>query len=80
MCTKNIQKPSQGYGKFNNSKWLKILGFTTLLEGGMRGDLIETFKILKKVRTYLREHIFTISKWAKTLMAHPIKLTDFFRE
>lgn len=55
MCTKNIQTPSQGYGKLNNSKWLKILRFTTLLEGGMRGDLIETFKILKEVRTYLRE-------------------------
>ena len=52
---------------------------TTLLERRMRGDLIETFKILNDFNNY-GKHFFNLSERTGNLVARPKKLThsDFF--
>ena len=60
---------------------LKKLGMTTLLERRMRGDLIETFKILNGYTNYGSD-FFNLSKRTGNLVARPGKVRnmDFFSE
>jgi hypothetical protein len=65
----------------NYEQRLKSLGMTTLLERRMRGDLIETFKILNGFNNY-GEQFFNLSERTGNLVSRPKKLSnlDFFGE
>ena len=59
---------------------LRKLGLTTLLERRMRGDLIETFKILNRLNNY-GENFFNLSARTNNLVARPGRRNiDFFGE
>ena len=59
---------------------LKKLGLTTLLERRMRGDLIETFKILNGLNDY-GNNFFNLSTRTNNLVARPgSRNIDFFGE
>ena len=49
---------------------LEYLNLTTLLERRVRGDLIETFKIVSGISNY-GEHFFTISRSGTKLISRP---------
>ena len=59
---------------------LRKLGLTTLLERRMRGDLIESFKILNSINNY-GNSFFNLSRRTNNLVARPGRRTvDFFGE
>ena len=59
---------------------LNKLGLTTLLERRMRGDLIETFKILNELNDY-GNNFFNLSTRTNNLVARPgSRNIDFFGE
>ena len=59
---------------------LRKLGLTTLLERRMRGDLIESFKILNSLNNY-GNSFFNLSRRTNNLVARPGRRTvDFFGE
>ena len=60
---------------------LKKLKLTTLFERRMRGDLIETYKILNKKTNY-GAHFFNLSTRTSNLVAKPgnVKNNDFFSD
>ena len=60
---------------------LNCLGLTTLLERRMRGDLIETFKILKGLNNYGKQ-FFNLSERTNNLVSRPKKFAnlDFLGE
>ena len=72
-----------GLEDLSYKKSLEALGLTTLLERRMRGDLIETFKILKGL-THYGTNFFNISPRTGNLVAREISKTkstkqlDFF--
>ena len=70
-----------GMDGLSYSERLKKLKLTTLLERRMRGDLIETFKILKSKTNY-GANFFNLSGRTSNLIARPggVKNTDFFSE
>ena len=59
-----------GIGLLPYNARLEKLNLTTLLERRVRGDLIETFKILSGIANY-GEHFFTISRSGTKLVARP---------
>ena len=69
----------EGMSGLNYEQRLKALDMTTLLERRMRGDLIETFKILNDFNNYGKQ-FFNLSERTGNLVARPKKLThsDFF--
>ena len=69
----------QGLDSLTYQERLKKLGLTTLLERRMRGDLIETFKILNQMNNY-GSHFFNLSTRTNNLVARPggNKNMDFF--
>ena len=71
----------EGMQDLNYEQRLKKLGLTTLLERRMRGDLIETFKILTGVNNY-GSSFFNLSCRTNNLVSRPLHLTnpDFFSE
>ena len=70
-----------GMQELSYQQRLKKLGLTTLLERRMRGDLIETFKILKGLNNY-GTSFFNVSSRTNNLVSRPKSLTnpDFFGE
>ena len=70
-----------GMQNFNYRERLSKLNMTTLLERRMRGDLIETFKILNSFSNY-GTHLFNLSDRTQNLVCRSAKLTniDFFSE
>ena len=70
-----------GMSDLNYEQRLKKLGLTTLLERRMRGDLIETFKILNGFNDY-GQSFFNLSDRTNNLVSRPKNLTntDFFGE
>ena len=70
-----------GMSDLNYEQRLKKLGLTTLLERRMRGDLIETFKILNGFNNY-GQSFFNLSDRTNNLVSRPKNLTntDFFGE
>ena len=70
-----------GMSDLSYERRLKKLGMTTLLERRMRGDLIETFKILNDFNNYGR-NFFNVSDRTNNLISRPKKLTnvDFLGE
>lgn len=70
-----------GMTELNYKQRLEKLNMTTLLERRMRGDLIETFKILNGFTNY-GESFFNQSSRTNNLISRPAKLTslDFFSE
>ena len=70
-----------GMSDLNYEKRLKSLGMTTLFERRMRGDLIETFKILNGLNNY-GSNFFNLSERTNNLVSRPKKFTniDFFGE
>ena len=71
----------EGMSDLNYEERLKKLGMTTLLERRMRGDLIETFKILNGFNNYGTD-FFNLSDRTGNLVSRPKKLTnvDFLGE
>ena len=69
----------KGMDSLSYHERLKKLGLTTLLERRMRGDLIETFKILNKFNKYGGE-FFNLSTRTNNLVARPggSRNIDFF--
>ena len=62
------------------SERLQKLGLTTLLERRMRGDLLETFKILSKITNY-GDGFFNLSSRTNNLVSRPgTSNRDFFSE
>ena len=70
-----------GMQELSYQQRLKKLGLTTLLERRMRGDLIETFKILSGLNNY-GTSFFNVSSRTNNLVSRPKSLTnpDFFGE
>ena len=70
-----------GMHDLNYKQRLQKLGLTTLLERRMRGDLIETFKILNGLNNY-GTSFFNLSSRTNNLVCRPRNLTnpDFFGE
>jgi|TARA_B110000196_G_C21147904_1_gene667753 hypothetical protein len=70
-----------GMSDLNYEQRLKSLGMTTLFERRMRGDLIETFKILNGFNNYGSD-FFNLSERTNNLVSRPKKLTniDFLGE
>ena len=58
---------------------LEKLGWTFLLERRMRGDLIETFKIIYGIFNYGR-HSFNISSWTENLLSRQVAKTKSFNQ
>ena len=70
----------RGMDNLTYSSRLKKLGLTTLLERRMRGDLIETFKVLNNFNNY-GSQFFNLSQRTGNLVVRPNrKHTDFFSE
>ena len=70
-----------GMADLNYKQRLEKLSMTTLLERRMRGDIIETFKILNGFNNY-GSKFFKLSDRTKHLIYRPSKVTntDFFSE
>ena len=51
---RKVTRAISGLRDFTYKQRLESLGLTTLLERRMRGDLIETFKILNNKNNYLQ--------------------------
>ena len=51
-CQRQFTRMISGMSVLNYRQRLEHLGMTTLLERGMRGDLIETFKIINGLINY----------------------------
>ena len=69
-----------GMENLSYSSRLNKLGLTTLLERRMRGDLIESFKILNNFTNY-GSNFFNVSQRTGNLVIRPSKKnTDFFSE
>ena len=68
-----------GMSGLNYKQRLKSLGLTTLLERRMRGDLIETFKILQGFNNYGKQ-FFNLSERTGNLVSRERRLSniDFF--
>ena len=64
---REVTKVVLGCENMNYKERLQKLGLTTLLERRMRGDLIETFKILNGFTDYGYEW-FNISEWTGKLV------------
>lgn len=80
---RKLTKKINGFGDFSYRQRLESLGLTTLLERRMRGDLIETFKILAGKNNYGND-FFNLSPRTGNLISRPISKTtstkqlDFF--
>ena len=80
---RKITRIINGLGDLSYKQRLETLGLTTLLERRMRGDLIETFKILNDKNNYGKD-FFNVSSRTGNLLSRPISQTkttkqlDFF--
>ena len=80
---RKVTRAISGLRDFTYKQRLESLGLTTLLERRMRGDLIETFKILNNKNNYGSE-FFNVSSRTGNLLSRSISKTkttkqlDFF--
>jgi hypothetical protein len=76
---RKVTKIVNGLEDFTYEQRLKSLGLTTLLERRMRGDLIETFKILNGINNY-GSQFFNVSHRTGNLTSRPISKTKTTRQ
>ena len=77
---RNFTRIIQGMENFSYRERLNKLKLTTLFERRMRGDLIETFKILNEFNNY-GKNLFNLSERTNNLVARPNQRSmDFFSE
>ena len=77
---RNFTRIIQGMENFSYRERLNKLKLTTLFERRMRGDLIETFKILNEFNNY-GKNLFNLSERTNNLIVRPNQRSmDFFSE
>ena len=67
---RSFTRQIDGLGLLTYEQRLSILGLTTLIERRARGDLIETFKIVRGFSNY-GQHFFQISRNGNNLISRP---------
>ena len=78
MCTEQVQRRAtklvEGFRKFDYDTRLKKPGLTTLEKRRIRGDLIETFKILTDREKISKQDLFDVRQRNYCLRGHSYSL------